>query len=163
MSKNKFWYQGGPSLQIMKFLGPRGPLVLPSVGPSVRPSALKIWITYIQAYMPYELWKDSSNQPYGPRGSPWCPLDPWGSGLLQMIIWRIRPLANDHPEGLAPYKRSSVTPFTPITSPRIQIKSRGPFSHNLFLLLEFRASPQFQVHFKGHIKPKHRKSVWTEK
>ena len=40
------------------FLGPRGPLVLPSVGPSVRPSvrpsARKIWITYIQAYMPYE-------------------------------------------------------------------------------------------------------------
>ena len=38
------------------FLGPRGPLVLPSVGPSVPsvPSARKIWITYIQAYMPYE-------------------------------------------------------------------------------------------------------------
>ena len=36
------------------FLGPRGPLVLPSVGPSVRSSARKIWITYIQAYMPYE-------------------------------------------------------------------------------------------------------------
>ena len=39
------------------FLGPRGPLVLPLVGPvpsrPVRP-ALKIWITYIQAYMPYE-------------------------------------------------------------------------------------------------------------
>ena len=34
-------------------LGPRGPLVLPSVGSSV-PSARKIWITYIQAYMPYE-------------------------------------------------------------------------------------------------------------
>ena len=36
---------------------PRGPLVLPSVGSFVRPSvrlALKIWITYIQAYMPYE-------------------------------------------------------------------------------------------------------------
>ena len=60
------------------FLGPRGPLVLPSVGPSVRPSARKIWITYIQAYMPYESWKDSSNQPYGPMGSPGCPLDPLG-------------------------------------------------------------------------------------
>ena len=37
------------------FLGPRGPLVLPLVGPvPSRPSALKIWITYIQAYMPYE-------------------------------------------------------------------------------------------------------------
>ena len=35
------------------FLGPRGPLVLPLIGPA-RPSALKIWITYIQAYMPYE-------------------------------------------------------------------------------------------------------------
>ena len=38
------------------FLGPRGPLVLPLVGPSVRPvrPARKIWITYIQAYMLYE-------------------------------------------------------------------------------------------------------------
>ena len=42
------------------------------------PSALKIWITYIQAYMPYESWKDSSNQPYGPMGSLGCPLDPLG-------------------------------------------------------------------------------------
>ena len=41
--------------QICTFLGPRGPLVLPLSVPSrpVRP-ALKIWITYIQAYMPYE-------------------------------------------------------------------------------------------------------------
>ena len=39
----------------LAFLGPRGPLVLPLVGPvPSRPSALKIWITYIQAYMPYE-------------------------------------------------------------------------------------------------------------
>ena len=39
------------------FLGPRGPLVLPSVGSFVpsRPSARKICITYIQAYMPYDL------------------------------------------------------------------------------------------------------------
>ena len=50
------------------FLGPRGPLVLPSMGP-VRP-ALKIWITYIQAYMPHESSGDSSNQPDGPMGSP---------------------------------------------------------------------------------------------
>ena len=32
-----------------------------------------------------------------------------GFGLLQMIIQRIRPLANDHLEGLASYKWSSVT------------------------------------------------------
>ena len=50
------------------FLGPRGPLVLPPMGP-VRP-ALKIWITYIQAYMPHESSGDSSNQPDGPMGSP---------------------------------------------------------------------------------------------
>ena len=43
-----------------------------------RPSALKIWITYIQAYMPYESCKDSSNQPYGPMASLGCPLDPLG-------------------------------------------------------------------------------------
>ena len=63
-----------------RFLGPRGPLVLPLVGPvrPVRPSALKIWITYIQAYMPYESCKDSSNQPYGPMASLGCPLDPLG-------------------------------------------------------------------------------------
>ena len=44
-----------------RFLGPRGPLVLPLMCP-VRP-ALKIWITYIQAYMPHESSGDSSNQP----------------------------------------------------------------------------------------------------
>ena len=47
-----------PRTYIGLFLGPRGPLVLPSVGSSrpvpSRPCALKIWITYIQAYMPYE-------------------------------------------------------------------------------------------------------------
>ena len=42
---------------------------------SVRPCALKIWITFMQAYMPYESSEDSSNQPYGPIGSPRCPLD----------------------------------------------------------------------------------------
>ena len=41
---------------LLEFLGLRGPLVLPSVGSSrpSRSSARKIWITYIQAYMPYE-------------------------------------------------------------------------------------------------------------
>ena len=44
---------------IANFLGPRGPLVLPSVGPSVpsrpsRPSRKKNLDHYIQAYMPYE-------------------------------------------------------------------------------------------------------------
>ena len=33
------------------FLGPRGPHGIP---PSVSPSARKIWITYIQAYMPHK-------------------------------------------------------------------------------------------------------------
>ena len=32
--------------------------------------ARKIWITYIQAYMPYESSEDSSNQPDGCKGSP---------------------------------------------------------------------------------------------
>ena len=49
-----------------------------SVRPSVSPSARKIWITYIQAYMPQESSEDSSNQPDGPMGSPRCPLDPLG-------------------------------------------------------------------------------------
>ena len=58
------------------FLGPRGPLVLPSVGSSV-PCARKIWITYIQACMPW-IMKNTSNEPYGSMGSPGCPLDPLG-------------------------------------------------------------------------------------
>ena len=56
VEKTTMMLQGG-HLRIATFLGPRGPLVLPLVGPvpsrPVRP-ALKIWITYIQAYMPYE-------------------------------------------------------------------------------------------------------------
>ena len=51
------------------FLGPRGPHGIPL---SVSPSARKIWITYIQAYMPHESSEDSSNQPDGPMGSPKC-------------------------------------------------------------------------------------------
>ena len=60
-------------------LGPRGPLVLPSVGSSVRPvpSARKIWITYIQAYMSMNHEKTHQTNPM----APWDPLDalltPW--------------------------------------------------------------------------------------
>ena len=49
----------------------------PSVHPLVSPRR-KVWITYIQAYMPHESSEDSSNQPDGPMGSPRCPLDPLG-------------------------------------------------------------------------------------
>ena len=53
------------------FLGPlKGPLVLPLVDPKTRGRALKIWITCLQAYIPYESSEDSSNQPDGPMGSP---------------------------------------------------------------------------------------------
>ena len=31
-------------------LGPQGPLVLPPVNPSTRPLAMRIWMTYLQAY-----------------------------------------------------------------------------------------------------------------
>ena len=54
-------------------LGPRGPLVPPLVDPSVYVSARKIWIAYIQAYMPQESSEDSLNQPNGPMGSPRSP------------------------------------------------------------------------------------------
>ena len=60
----------------------------------------------------------------------------WSSGragLLQMIIQRGRPLANDHPERPASYKWSSVTPVTLVNSARIQVQFRGPFQNNLFL------------------------------
>ena len=45
-----------------------------SVRPLVSPRR-KVWITYIQAYMPHESSEDSSNQPDGPIGSHRCP--PW--------------------------------------------------------------------------------------
>ena len=44
----------------------------PSVHPLVSPRR-KVWITYIQAYMPHESSEDSSNQPDGPMGSHRCP------------------------------------------------------------------------------------------
>ena len=58
-----------------------GPTLRPSGRPASRSSALKIWITYIQAYMPYESSDDSSNQPNMARPlTPCCPaslsLDP---------------------------------------------------------------------------------------
>ena len=49
----------------------------PSVHPLVSPRR-KVWITYIQAYMPHESSEDSSNQPDGPMGSHRCP--PWPPG-----------------------------------------------------------------------------------
>ena len=43
------------NLHIFEFLGPRGPLVEPSIFPSTRPVPQQFfWITYIQAYMRYE-------------------------------------------------------------------------------------------------------------
>ena len=44
-----------------------------SVRPLVSPQR-KVWITYIQAYMPHESSEDSSNQPDGPMGSIDAPL-----------------------------------------------------------------------------------------
>ena len=54
-----------------------------------------------------------------------------------MNIWRDQPLADDHPEGPASCKWSSVTPCTQVTSARIQIQSRGRILNNLFLLLYY--------------------------
>ena len=48
------------------FLGPRVPLE-------------KIWITYIQAYMPHESSEDSLNQPNGPGDPLDAPLEPLGA------------------------------------------------------------------------------------
>ena len=97
---------------------------------------------------------------------PWLPLSPWwtfhrhhswccwfwsgGAGLLQMIIRRGRPLANDHPEGPAYCKWSSVTPVTLVNSARNQIQSRGPFYNNLFLLIFFRVQAK-PKHFKYYL------------
>ena len=62
------------------FLGPRGPLVLPLVDPFIPPSVLKIWITYIQAYMLYESSEDSLNQPNDPMGP--CRPTPYPPGTM---------------------------------------------------------------------------------
>ena len=65
------------------FLGPRGPLVEPSIlhpsrpVPSTRPQQFFL-SSYIQAYMPYGSSEVSSNQPDGTKGSHRCPLDPLG-------------------------------------------------------------------------------------
>ena len=57
------------------FLGPRGPLVLPSVGPSVRPSvrpsARKIWITIYRHICLMNHEKTHQTNPM----APWDPLD----------------------------------------------------------------------------------------
>ena len=59
------------------FLGPRGPLVEPSM--STRPVPQQFFLSsYIQAYMPYGSSEVSSNQPDGTKGSHRCPLDPLG-------------------------------------------------------------------------------------
>ena len=47
------------------FLGPLGPLVIPLVDLPAR----RLWITYVQAYVPYESSEVSSNQPDGVRKS----------------------------------------------------------------------------------------------
>ena len=108
------------------FLGPRGPLVLPSMGPvpSVRPSALKIWITYIQAYMPYESCKDSSNQPYGPMASlalltPWDPLGPPGNPPIDPLrpINRSLGLIALLRSPQLPHKSHSHSPLSPSSPP----------------------------------------------
>ena len=57
-----------------------GAKVRVAISPKVlQPSARKIWITYIQAFMPYESSEDSSNQSDGAMGSPGLtpPLTPW--------------------------------------------------------------------------------------
>ena len=90
-----------------------------------RPSAIKIWITYIQAYMPYESCKDSSNQPYGPMASLGCPLDPLGPpgnppidplrpinrslGLIALLRLPQLPHKSHSP--------SSLSPLSPPTAP----------------------------------------------
>ena len=76
------------------YLGPRGPLVLPLVDPfDVRPFvpplvpllvclfALKIWITYLQAYLPYLMNHQKTHQtnpmaPWDLQEAPWTPKQP---------------------------------------------------------------------------------------
>ena len=71
------------TLHCTVFLGPRGPLVLPL---KTRPSELKIWITYIQAYMPYESSEVSSMVSGSPLSCPLsCPVSNGKRGLFLLI------------------------------------------------------------------------------
>ena len=113
--------------------GPRGPLVLPLIGPPARPSACKnffssscccCWGRPIANDHPEEptSCKSSSRgasllQIIIQRGrlfandhsKGWasCKWSSWVVRLLQIIIWRGWPFANDHPERPASYKGSS--------------------------------------------------------
>ena len=91
------------STKKLVFLGPRGPLVLPLIGQPI--SVQELLLALLLLLLSRHPW------------SPWCPPPPrhpgccccccWSSGgadLLQMIIWRGRPFANDHPEESASCK-----------------------------------------------------------
>ena len=95
------------------FLGPRGPLVLPLVGPcAVRLQEflllLLLLLLHTRSHSPMV-----SGHPCHPGDPPGpvthdnpeepasCKWSSGGAGLLQIIIWGGRPLANDHPEGPA--------------------------------------------------------------
>ena len=82
----------------MGVLGPRGPLVLPLVELYVRPQE-KSGSQYIQAYMPYESSKVSSNQTDGVRKSPvLCPVKDQLADLSRPIcpcFEKVPPLPSD--------------------------------------------------------------------
>ena len=58
---------------------------------------------------------------HNPEDPAFCKLSSGGTGHLQMISQMILPLANDHLEGWAPCKWSSVTLVTLVTFTRIKI------------------------------------------
>ena len=95
------------------FLGPRGPLVLPLFGPpprlSVRPQEFLLFLLLLLLFFLLLLFLFSSSSfPFYSSFSS----SPFSLLLLflvlQIIIQRIRPLANDHPEDKASCKWSSA-------------------------------------------------------
>ena len=73
------------------FLSPEGPLVLHLIGRSVRVQEFLLLLLLLLSHYPC--------QPSDPALTPWLILL-----LLQMILQRNRPLANDHPEDPASFK-----------------------------------------------------------
>ena len=131
------------------------------VSPSVSPSARKIWITHIKAYMPQESSEYSSNQPDCPMGSPRCsPWPPWD------------PQAPPHQPPMTPQTGLS---FSLNSSDHLACFSNHQMTHQMSLLILWDILPlplkgTFQKRFSGFCPlrgspppyPLNGKSVWKK-
>lgn len=126
------------------FLGPlKGPLVLPLVDLKTQGCVLKIWINCKQAYMPYELSDDSSNQPDSPFEYP----------LWPHLILKITCTALQMIRGTINCRWSfdlPLTPWDPESESRINSHTfLGQFVLVIFVVVELFAVPNFPPHLLG--------------